>query len=71
MENPAVRVGVIGGGYVGAALVALLSDPTRHEALVDGATAPLELVGVAVRDATKARAGDRPGAVDDRRRGAR
>jgi homoserine dehydrogenase len=60
MENPAVRVGVIGGGFVGAALVALLSDPTRHEALVDGATAPLELVGVAVRDSTKARPGIDP-----------
>ncbi len=60
MENPAVRVGVIGGGFVGAALVTLLSDPTRRDALVDGATAPLELVGVAVRDATKARAGVDP-----------
>jgi homoserine dehydrogenase len=60
MENPAVRVGVIGGGFVGAALVALLCDPTRREALVDGATAPLELVGVAVRDATKARSGIDP-----------
>ena len=56
MDNPTVRVGVIGGGFVGAALVALLSDPSRHEALVDAATAPLELVGVAVRDAAKARA---------------
>jgi homoserine dehydrogenase len=60
MENPAVRVGVIGGGFVGAALVTLLCDPTRREALVDGATAPLELVGVAVRDATKARPGVDP-----------
>jgi homoserine dehydrogenase len=39
----------------------LLSDPTRHHALVDGATAPLELVGVAVRDKNKSRPG-----VDDR-----
>src|SRR5580693_7387728 len=60
MENPAVRVGVIGGGFVGAALVALLSDPSRREALVDGATAPLELVGVAVRDAGKKRPGIDP-----------
>jgi len=52
MEKP-VRVGVIGGGFVGAAFVQLLSDPARHEALVDGATAPLELVGVAVRDLDK------------------
>jgi homoserine dehydrogenase len=59
MERP-VRVGVIGAGFVGSALVQLLSDPARREALVDGATAPLELVGVAVRDATKARAGVDP-----------
>ncbi|MFY9782554.1 MAG: homoserine dehydrogenase [Acidimicrobiales bacterium] len=59
MERP-VRVGVIGGGFVGSALVQLLSDPTRLEALVDGATAPLELVGVAVRDAAKARPGIDP-----------
>jgi len=55
-----VRVGVVGAGYVGGALVALLSDPSRHEALVDAATAPLELVGVAVRDGVRARAGVDP-----------
>ena len=60
MERPVVRVGVIGGGFVGAALVQLLSDPARHVALVDAATAPLELVGVAVRDASKPRAGIDP-----------
>src|ERR1700677_4467141 len=59
MERP-VRVGVIGSGFVGSALVQLLSDPSRQEALVDGATAPLELVGVAVRDATKVRPGVDP-----------
>jgi homoserine dehydrogenase len=53
MEQPVVRVGVIGGGFVGSALVQLLGDPARHEALVDGATATLELVGVAVRDLAK------------------
>jgi len=53
METPVVRVGVIGGGFVGTALVQLLSDPSRYGALVDGATAPLELVGVAVRDKNK------------------
>src|ERR1017187_6917957 len=53
MERPVVRVGVIGGGFVGTALVQLLLDPTRHAAIVDGATAPLELVGVAVRDTSK------------------
>ncbi len=55
-----MRVGVVGAGYVGGALVALLSDPSRHEALVDAATAPLELVGVAVRDGVRARAGVDP-----------
>jgi homoserine dehydrogenase len=57
MERPVVRVGVIGAGFVGTVLVQLLSDPTRHHALVDAATAPLELVGVAVRDVTKPRPG--------------
>jgi homoserine dehydrogenase len=57
MESPVVRVGIIGAGNVGSALVQLLSDPTRHHALVDGATAPLELVGVAVRDKSKVRPG--------------
>jgi homoserine dehydrogenase len=59
MEKP-VRVGVIGAGFVGSALVQLLSDPARREALVDGATAPLELVGVAVRDESKFRVGVDP-----------
>jgi homoserine dehydrogenase len=59
MDRP-VRVGVIGSGFVGSALVQLLSDPSRQEALVDGATAPLELVGVAVRDTSKARSGVDP-----------
>src|SRR3984957_254385 len=57
MKGPVVRVGVIGGGFVGTALVELLSDPTRNEALVDAATANVELVGVAVRDISKSRPG--------------
>lgn len=57
MERPVVRVGVIGGGFVGSALVRLLSDPSRNVALVDAATAPLELVGVAVRDLARSRPG--------------
>src|ERR1700684_1024874 len=61
MERPVVRVGVVGAGNVGSALVGLLSDASRTHALVDGATAPLELVGVAVRDKTKSRPG-----VEDR-----
>jgi len=55
MDKPVIRVAVIGAGFVGGALVELLSDPSRHVALVDAATAPIELVGVAVRDATKSR----------------
>jgi homoserine dehydrogenase len=61
MESPVVRVGVIGGGFVGAALVQLLCDPARSEALVDAATATVELVGVAVRDIAKPRPGIGPG----------
>lgn len=47
----------MGAGNVGAALVGLLSDPSRDHALEDAATARVELVGVAVRDPTKPRAG--------------
>jgi homoserine dehydrogenase len=57
MHKPVIRVGVIGAGFVGSALVQLLTDTSRHVALVDAATAPIEVVGVAVTDATK----DRPG----------
>src|SRR6204780_1179187 len=57
MKGPVVRVGVIGGGFVGTALPEFLSDPTRNEALVDAATANVELVGVAVRDISKPRPG--------------
>jgi homoserine dehydrogenase len=57
MNTPKIRVGVIGAGNVGSALVQLLNDETRHIALVDAATAPLELVGVAVRDIAKPRLG--------------
>ena len=57
MGTRVVRVGVIGAGFVGSSLVQLLTDPTRHHALVDAATAPLELVGVAVSDTSKPRPG--------------
>ncbi len=57
MNKPVVRVGIIGAGNVGGALVELLSDPERQPALTDGATGPIELVGVAVRDAAKRRKG--------------
>ncbi len=65
MEKPVVRVGVIGAGNVGSALVQLLNDPARHEALVDAATGQLELVGVAVRDPTKGRPGLPSGLLTD------
>ena len=57
MKDGVVRVGVIGGGFVGTSLAQLLSDPSRREALTDAATADVELVGVAVRDLSKTRPG--------------
>ena len=57
MKDGVVRVGVIGGGFVGTSLAQLLADPARREALTDAATADVELVGVAVRDLAKARPG--------------
>jgi homoserine dehydrogenase len=57
MAPTPIRVGIVGAGFVGSALVQLLLDESRHVALVDAATAPIELVGVAVRDAAKARDG--------------
>jgi homoserine dehydrogenase len=57
MNTPKIRVGIIGAGFVGSALVQLLSDESRHVALVDAAMAPLEVVGVAVRDPKKVRPG--------------
>jgi len=57
VNKPVVRVGIIGAGNVGGALVELLSDESRRDALIDAATGPIELVGVAVRDAAKRRKG--------------
>lgn len=57
MTTPVVRVGVIGAGFVGSALIELLGDASRSVALVDAATSALEIVGVAVNDSSK----DRPG----------
>ena len=52
-----MRVGVIGAGNVGSALVAMLLDESRFPALIEAVGAPLQLAGVVVRDAAK----DRPG----------
>ena len=60
METPHLRLGVIGAGFVGRAFVQLLTDSSRQVALVDGANATLEIVGVAVRDTTVPREGIDP-----------
>lgn len=60
-----IRVGVIGAGFVGGALINLLQDPSRQIALVDAATGELELVGVVVRDVAKPRVGIDPGLLRD------
>ena len=60
MNPPVVRVGVVGAGFVGNALVRLLNDPSRHVALVAAATTSLEVVAVAVEDPKKPRDGIAP-----------
>lgn len=60
MNTPKIRVGVIGAGNVGLAFVGLLGDESRSIALLDAATATLEVVGVAVRDDKKPRPGIDP-----------
>jgi len=60
MNPPVVRVGVIGAGFVGGALLQLLGDTTRTVALVDAATTTIEVVGVAVKDSSRSRPGISP-----------
>jgi len=60
MNPPVVRVGVIGAGFVGGALLQLLSDTSRTVALVDAATTTIEVVGVAVQDPSRSRPGISP-----------
>jgi homoserine dehydrogenase len=57
MERVVVRVGVIGAGNVGSALVAMLLDESRFPALIEAVGAPLRLVAVAVRDTNKSHPG--------------
>ncbi len=57
MDRPHLRVAVVGAGFVGRALVEMLSDPERQIALDDAATATLEIVGVGVRDVERSRPG--------------
>lgn len=65
MTTPRVRLGIVGAGFVGSALVALLNDESRRIALLDAATAELEIVAVAVRDTTKSRTGIDPAWLTD------
>jgi homoserine dehydrogenase len=60
MNTPHVRLGIIGAGFVGCAFVEMLNDESRQVALVDGANAILEVVGVAVRDPSRSRQGIDP-----------
>jgi len=52
---PVIRIAVLGCGNVGASLIELLLDPTGAEDLARRAGARLEVVGVAVADASKPR----------------
>ena len=52
---PVIRIAILGCGNVGAALVELLLDPAGADDLATRAGARLEIVGVAVSDASKPR----------------
>jgi homoserine dehydrogenase len=57
MERRTVRVVIVGSGFVGTELVTMLLDANRQIAIEDAALAHIEIVGVGVRDLTKARPG--------------
>lgn len=65
MDTPVIRIGVIGAGFVGTAFVNLLEDESRHVALVDAGLARLDVVGVVVRDRSKAHPGIDSALVSD------
>ena len=52
-----MKVAIIGAGTVGASLISMLRDPSRSAALHEAVGDDLEIVGVAVRDASKLRPG--------------
>jgi homoserine dehydrogenase len=52
-----IRVALLGCGTVGAAVAEALCDPSRSAGLAEAIGAPIELVGIAVADVTKARPG--------------
>lgn len=61
--EPTVRVGILGGGTVGGALVALIAD--RGEAIQARTDIRLEVTRVAVRDLAKLRPGVDPALLTD------
>lgn len=55
MSSTHARIGIIGAGFVGAAVASLLGDESRQAALLDASTVPMEVAGIAVRDVTRER----------------
>lgn len=69
MSSTHARIGIIGAGFVGAAVANLLGDDSRQAALLDASTIPMELAGIAVREVSRPRPELDPqwwrGSVDD------
>ena len=55
MSSTHARIGIIGAGFVGAAVAGLLADDSRQSALLDASTIPMEVAGIAVRDVARPR----------------